>query len=85
MPRPVQSPHPPLWIGAGAPKAIERAGRMGCHFMGLANQAAQETYDAALNKPAAIQGISQPRNSTSHTSGAPPMRLGRIRRNIFIT
>ena len=34
MPRPVQSPHPPLWIGAGAPKAIERAGRMGCQFHG---------------------------------------------------
>lgn len=50
MPRPVQSPHPPLWIGAGAPKAIERAGRMGCHFMGLANPAAQETYDAALRQ-----------------------------------
>src|ERR1700676_3162958 len=33
MPRPVQAPHPPLWIGAGAPKAIERAGRMGCNFM----------------------------------------------------
>lgn len=50
MPRPVQSPHPPLWIGAGAPKAIERAGRMGCHFMGLANPSAQETYDAALRQ-----------------------------------
>ena len=50
MPRPVQSPHPPLWIGAGAPKAIERAGRMGCHFMGLSNPAAQNTYDDALRK-----------------------------------
>jgi probable F420-dependent oxidoreductase len=50
MPRPVQAPHPPLWIGAGAPKAIERAGRMGCNFMGLANPAAQETYDNALRK-----------------------------------
>src|SRR5215469_14452755 len=50
MPRPVQSPHPPLWIGAGAPKAIERAGRMGCHFMGLANPAAQETFDTSLKK-----------------------------------
>jgi probable F420-dependent oxidoreductase len=50
MPRPVQSPHPPLWIGAGAPKAIERAGRMGCHFMGLANSTAQETYDASLRQ-----------------------------------
>ena len=50
MPRPIQSPHPPIWIGAGAPKAIERAGRMGCHFMGLANPAAQETYDDALRQ-----------------------------------
>ncbi len=48
MPRPVQSPHPPLWIGAGAPKAIERAGRMGVNFMGLANPAAQKTYDDSL-------------------------------------
>ncbi|MGO9455196.1 MAG: LLM class flavin-dependent oxidoreductase [Candidatus Binataceae bacterium] len=50
MPRPVQSPYPPLWIGAGAPKAIERAGRMGCHFMGLADPVAQKTYDAALQQ-----------------------------------
>jgi len=50
MPRPVQSPHPPLWIGAGAPKAIARAGRMGCHFMGLANPAAQQTYDDSLRQ-----------------------------------
>jgi alkanesulfonate monooxygenase SsuD/methylene tetrahydromethanopterin reductase-like flavin-dependent oxidoreductase (luciferase family) len=50
MPRPVQSPHPPLWIGAAAPKAIERAGRMGCHFMGIADPAAQKIYDAALQK-----------------------------------
>jgi alkanesulfonate monooxygenase SsuD/methylene tetrahydromethanopterin reductase-like flavin-dependent oxidoreductase (luciferase family) len=50
MPRPVQSPHPPLWIGAGAPKAIERAGRMGVNFMGIANPEAQKIYDDALRK-----------------------------------
>jgi alkanesulfonate monooxygenase SsuD/methylene tetrahydromethanopterin reductase-like flavin-dependent oxidoreductase (luciferase family) len=50
MPRPIQSPHPPLWIGAAAPKAIQRAGRMGCHFMGLGDPAAQEIYDAALQQ-----------------------------------
>ena len=48
MPRPVQSPHPPLWIGAGATKAIERAGRMGVNFMGLANPAAQKIDDDSL-------------------------------------
>ncbi len=50
MPRPVQSPHPPLWIGAGAPKAIERAARMGCHYQSLASPVAQKTYDDALRK-----------------------------------
>jgi alkanesulfonate monooxygenase SsuD/methylene tetrahydromethanopterin reductase-like flavin-dependent oxidoreductase (luciferase family) len=50
MPRPVQSPYPPVWIGAGAPKAIERAGRMGCHFMSLASPQAQKIYDDSLTK-----------------------------------
>ena len=50
MPRPVQSPHPPLWIGAAAPKAIQRTGRMGCHFMGIGDPAAQKIYDAALQQ-----------------------------------
>jgi alkanesulfonate monooxygenase SsuD/methylene tetrahydromethanopterin reductase-like flavin-dependent oxidoreductase (luciferase family) len=50
MPRPIQSPHPPLWIGAGAAKAIERAGRMGCHFQSLASPQAQKIYDESLRK-----------------------------------
>src|SRR5262245_51089982 len=32
-PRPVQSPHPPLWIGARAEKAVRRVARAGCHLM----------------------------------------------------
>jgi len=28
-PRPVQQPHPPVWLGAGSPPSIERAGREG--------------------------------------------------------
>jgi alkanesulfonate monooxygenase SsuD/methylene tetrahydromethanopterin reductase-like flavin-dependent oxidoreductase (luciferase family) len=50
MPRPIQSPHPPLWIGAGAPKAIERAARMGCHYQSLASPQSQKIYDDALRK-----------------------------------
>jgi alkanesulfonate monooxygenase SsuD/methylene tetrahydromethanopterin reductase-like flavin-dependent oxidoreductase (luciferase family) len=32
-PRAVQEPHPPLWIGARAEKAVRRAARLGCHLM----------------------------------------------------
>ncbi len=33
MPRPVQQPHPPIWIGARGPKAIKRAAELGTHLM----------------------------------------------------
>jgi alkanesulfonate monooxygenase SsuD/methylene tetrahydromethanopterin reductase-like flavin-dependent oxidoreductase (luciferase family) len=48
MPRPVQSPHPPLWIGARGAKGIARAGRLGAHLLGLSSPEMQATYDAAL-------------------------------------
>jgi probable F420-dependent oxidoreductase len=34
LPKPVQRPHPPLWIGGSAPKAVARAVRLGDAFMG---------------------------------------------------
>jgi alkanesulfonate monooxygenase SsuD/methylene tetrahydromethanopterin reductase-like flavin-dependent oxidoreductase (luciferase family) len=33
-PKPVQRPHPPLWFGGSAPKAVARAVRLGDAFMG---------------------------------------------------
>lgn len=33
-PRPVQQPHPPIWIGARAEKAICRVARLGYHLLG---------------------------------------------------
>lgn len=50
MPKPAQTPHPPLWIGARGKKAVERAARLGCHFLGVSDPKAQETYDNALRQ-----------------------------------
>jgi alkanesulfonate monooxygenase SsuD/methylene tetrahydromethanopterin reductase-like flavin-dependent oxidoreductase (luciferase family) len=46
-PKPVQQPHPPLWIGALGPKAVDRAARLGCHFLGIGDTTA---YDEALRR-----------------------------------
>lgn len=32
-PKPLQTPHPPLWIGGESPAAIHRAVKYNCHFM----------------------------------------------------
>jgi probable F420-dependent oxidoreductase len=34
QPKPAQRPHPPLWVGGSAPKALRRAVRVGDAFMG---------------------------------------------------
>lgn len=50
-PRPVQQPHPPLWIGARGKKAVERAARLGCHLMGSTGDVEpQPVYDQALQR-----------------------------------
>jgi alkanesulfonate monooxygenase SsuD/methylene tetrahydromethanopterin reductase-like flavin-dependent oxidoreductase (luciferase family) len=49
-PRPVQQPHPPLWIGARGKKAVERAARLECHLMGTGEVEQQRFYDQALKK-----------------------------------
>jgi alkanesulfonate monooxygenase SsuD/methylene tetrahydromethanopterin reductase-like flavin-dependent oxidoreductase (luciferase family) len=47
-PRPVQQPHPPLWIGATSEAGVARAGRLGAHLLGLASPSLQRVYDDAL-------------------------------------
>ncbi len=46
-PRPVQEPSLPMWIGATSPPAVRRAGRLGAHLLGLANEALQSEYEQA--------------------------------------
>ena len=49
-PRPVQQPHPPIWIGARGKKAVQRAARMGFHLMGTGEVAQQRAYDDELER-----------------------------------
>ncbi|MEN9727233.1 MAG: hypothetical protein RL434_1599 [Pseudomonadota bacterium] len=48
VPPAIQRPHPPLWLGAIAPKAIERAARMGFHFQAVGSTMLDKIYDDAL-------------------------------------
>lgn len=47
-PKPVQAPHPPLWIGATAEAGVRRAGRLGAHLLGLTSTRLQRVYEEAL-------------------------------------
>lgn len=55
LPKPVQKPHPPIWIGANADPGIERAARLGdCWYINPHNQIAtierqMEVYKRALD------------------------------------
>ena len=42
-----QQPHPPIWVGGTAPKAIERAAKMGLHFLS-GGPGSASLYDDAL-------------------------------------
>ena len=47
VPKPVQRPHPPLWFGGSAPKAVARAVRLGDAFMG-AGSSTTDTFAEAV-------------------------------------
>jgi alkanesulfonate monooxygenase SsuD/methylene tetrahydromethanopterin reductase-like flavin-dependent oxidoreductase (luciferase family) len=46
-PKPVQRPHPPIWFGGNAPKALARAVRMGDAFLG-AGSSTTESFAQAV-------------------------------------
>ena len=55
LPKPLQRPHPPIWVGANADRAVERAARMGdCWYIGPGVETAalerqMELYRRALD------------------------------------
>jgi alkanesulfonate monooxygenase SsuD/methylene tetrahydromethanopterin reductase-like flavin-dependent oxidoreductase (luciferase family) len=50
IPPAVQKPHPPIWLAARAPKAIDRAARHGFHLAGVGGVGSAKAYDEALQK-----------------------------------
>jgi probable F420-dependent oxidoreductase len=49
-PKPVQKPHPPIWIAAMAEKSVARVARMGDHLAGSGGVDLQQMYDAGLRR-----------------------------------
>jgi alkanesulfonate monooxygenase SsuD/methylene tetrahydromethanopterin reductase-like flavin-dependent oxidoreductase (luciferase family) len=47
MPKPVQQPMPPLWIGATSTPGVRRAGLRGANLLGLTNPRLQQVYENA--------------------------------------
>jgi alkanesulfonate monooxygenase SsuD/methylene tetrahydromethanopterin reductase-like flavin-dependent oxidoreductase (luciferase family) len=47
VPKPVQQPAPPLWIGATSVPGVRRAGRRGANLLGLTNPHLQQVYEGA--------------------------------------
>jgi probable F420-dependent oxidoreductase len=41
LPRPVQQPHPPIWVGGNGPAAMRRAARLGAGWMPVFHSAAE--------------------------------------------
>ncbi len=47
QPKPVQRPHPPIWFGGQAPKALARAVRHGDAFLGAGSSSTAKFSEAA--------------------------------------
>jgi alkanesulfonate monooxygenase SsuD/methylene tetrahydromethanopterin reductase-like flavin-dependent oxidoreductase (luciferase family) len=49
-PRPVQRPHPPIWVGARGEKALDRAARLGFHLASVGTPQHRVKYLEALKR-----------------------------------
>jgi alkanesulfonate monooxygenase SsuD/methylene tetrahydromethanopterin reductase-like flavin-dependent oxidoreductase (luciferase family) len=72
QPKPVQRPHPPIWFGASAPKALARAVKHGDGFLG----AGSSTTEAFANQVTVVR-------REVHESGRDPERF-RIGKRVYL-
>lgn len=75
IPRPIQAPHPPLWVAATNLGTYEHAGRQGFGVIGVTRNSVQETKDAvnryhrAANEATAADRIARVPNQTTAVFG----------------
>lgn len=55
LPRPIQKPHPPLWVAASNLSSYERAGQQGVGVIGVTRNSIAETREAIRSYRAAIR------------------------------
>ena len=62
VPRPVQDPHPPIWIAAFGPRALEQAGRLGLPYFAspIESMAALDRNFVRFRETWAAAGIAPP-------------------------
>jgi alkanesulfonate monooxygenase SsuD/methylene tetrahydromethanopterin reductase-like flavin-dependent oxidoreductase (luciferase family) len=86
-PRPLQEPHPPLWVAAFGPKAVAQAGRLGLPYLASPVEPLARLVDnyrlhgEALREAGAADGLPVPIMRTVFVSESPEA-LERVRRGL---
>ena len=75
QPKPVQRPHPPIWFGGQAPKALARAVRHGDAFLGAGSSTTAKFAEAVQDRAArACRAGQGPRHIPDRQAGLPDDR-----------
>ncbi len=78
LPRPVQKPHPPIYVGGNSRLAARRAGELGDGFMPFPNPTrfAKIRHTAAIETREQLAGIIKYAQSIAKASGRPALDIG---------
>jgi probable F420-dependent oxidoreductase len=71
LPKPVQKPHPPIWVGGESPPAVRRAARYGDAWFPIGNNP-QHPLDTAAKFKAAVEKLHQ----VAEQNGRDPKSIG---------